>query len=156
MIVVVDTNVLVSAAFWPASDDRQCFVLLARRKCRMAVTEVILDEYRALALRIGQRECPDKDPTPFLDWIERISLLVEPLPLGKRRSRDAKDDPFLACALAVHAQYILTKDKDLLDMGKPFGVEMITPREFCRIWKSQGARIVEASGIHTVTDDIIE
>ena len=66
MIVAVDTNVMVSAAFWPRSEDRRCFVLLARRKCRLAVTEAILDEYRTLATRIGGREFPDKDPTPFL------------------------------------------------------------------------------------------
>lgn len=132
MIVVVDTNVVVSAAFWPRSEDRRCFVLLARRKCRLAVTEVILDEYHALAVRIGRRECPDKDPTPFLDWIERVALLVQPAPLGKRRSRDAKDDPFLACALASHAEFIVTKDKDLLALEKPFGVEVVTPREFYR------------------------
>lgn len=132
MIVVVDTNVVVSAAFWPRSEDRRCFVLLARRKCRLAVTEAILDEYRTLATRIGRRECPDKDPTPFLDWIERVALLVESAPLGKRRSRDAKDDPFLACALASRAEFIVTKDKDLLVLEKPFGVEIVTPREFHR------------------------
>lgn len=132
MTVVVDTNVVVSATFWPKSEDRRCFVLLARRKCRLVVTEAILDEYRSLAGRIGRRECPDKDPTPFLDWIERVSLLVEPSPLGKRRSRDAKDDPFLACALASRAEFVVTKDKDLLAMEKPFGVEIITPREFYR------------------------
>ncbi|NLH71486.1 MAG: putative toxin-antitoxin system toxin component, PIN family [Verrucomicrobia bacterium] len=112
--------------------NRRCFVLLARRKCRLAVTEAILDEYRTLATRIGRRECPDKDPTPFLDWIERVALLVESAPLGKRRSRDAKDDPFLACALASRAEFIVTKDKDLLALGKPFGVEIVTPREFHR------------------------
>jgi len=130
--VVVDTNVVVSAAFWPRSEDRRCFMLLARRKCRLAVTEAILDEYRILATRIGRRECPDKDPTPFLDWIERVALLVEPAPLGKRRSRDVKDDPFLACALASSAGFVVTKDKDLLALGKPFGIEIITPREFYR------------------------
>jgi putative PIN family toxin of toxin-antitoxin system len=130
--IVVDTNVVVSAAFWPKSEDRRCFVLLARRKCRLAVTEVILDEYRALAVRIGHRECPDRDPTPFLDWIERVALLVEPSPLGKRRSRDVKDDPFLACALACRAEFIVTKDKDLLALRKPFGVEIVTPRDFYR------------------------
>jgi putative PIN family toxin of toxin-antitoxin system len=128
----MDTNVVVSAAFWPRSEDRRCFVLLARRKCRMAVTEVILDEYRSLAARIGRRECPDKDPAPFLDWIERVALLVEPSPLGKRRSRDVKDDPFLACALACRAEFIVSKDKDLLALKKPFGVEIVTPRDFYR------------------------
>ena len=132
MTIVVDTNVVVSAAFWPKSEDRRCFVLLARRKCRLAVTEIILDEYRTVATRIGRRECPDQDPRPFLEWIERIALLVEPAPLGKRRSRDVKDDPFLSCALASHAELILTKDKDLLALGKPFGVEIVTPREFYR------------------------
>lgn len=132
MTIVVDTNVVVSAAFWPKSEDRLCFVLLARRKCRLAVTELILNEYRCLAARIGRRECPERDPTAFLDWIERVALLVEPAPLGKRRSRDAKDDPFLACALASRAEFIVTKDKDLLALGKPFGVEIVTPRQFYR------------------------
>ena len=132
MTVVVDTNVVFSAAFLPKRADRRCFVLLARRKCRLAVTEAILGEYRTVAARIGGRECPDKDPTPFLDWIERVALLLEPSPLGKRRSRDAKDDPFLACALASHAEFIVTKDKDLLALEKPFGVEIVTPREFYR------------------------
>ena len=132
MTIVVDTNVVVSAAFWPKSEDRRCFVLLARRKCRLAVTEIILDEYRALATRIGRRECPDKDPAPFMDWIERVALLVEPSPLGKRRSRDVKNDLFLACALASRAEFIVTRDKDLLALEKPFGVEIVTPREFYR------------------------
>jgi putative PIN family toxin of toxin-antitoxin system len=130
--VVLDTNVVVSAAFWPKSEDRRCFVLLARRKCRLAVTEIILDEYRALVTRIGRRKCPDKNPAPFLDWIERVALLVEPSPLGKQRSRDAKDDPFVACALASRAEFIVTKDKNLLALEKPFGIEIVTPREFYR------------------------
>ena len=132
MTIVVDTNVVVSAAFWPRSEDRRCFVLLARRRCRLAVTDIILDEYHALAARVGRRECPDKDPKPFLDWIERVALLVEPSPLGKRRSRDAKDDPFLACALASRAEFLVTKDRDLLVLEKPFGVAIVTPREFYR------------------------
>jgi uncharacterized protein len=131
-MIVVDTNVVVSAAFWPGSEDRRCFVLLARRKWRLAVTEVILEEYRSVAARIGRREFPGLDPAPFLDWIERIALLVEPSPLGKQRSRDAKDDPFLACALASRAEFIVTKDGDLLALQKPFGVQVLTPREFSR------------------------
>ena len=75
---------------------------------------------------------PDKDPTPFLAWIERVPLRVEPVPLGKRRSRDVKDDPFLACALASRATLLVTKDKDLLELNKPFGVKIVTPRQFLR------------------------
>jgi putative PIN family toxin of toxin-antitoxin system len=130
--IVVDTNVVVSAAFWPRSEDRRVFVLLARRKCRLAVTEVILHEYRSVAARVGRRECPDRDPALFLDWIERVARSVEPAPLGKRRGRDAKDEPFVACALASRADSIVTKDNDLLALGKPFGVQILTPRQLYR------------------------
>jgi putative PIN family toxin of toxin-antitoxin system len=136
--VVVDTNVVVSAALWPGSEDRRCFLLLARRGFRLAVTVPILEEYRSVTVRVGLRECPEVNAVPFLDWIERVSLQVEPAPLGKQRSRDVKDDPFLACALASDATFIVTKDKDLLALGKPFGVKMITPREFCRWMRSSG------------------
>ena len=55
--------------------------------------------------------------------------LVEPAPLGKQRSRDAKDDPYLACALAAGAKIIVSRDDDLLALQKPFGIQIITPRE---------------------------
>jgi predicted nucleic acid-binding protein len=57
-------------------------------------------------------------------------IVVDTSPLGKRRSRDAQDDPFLACALASRAGLIVTKDHDLLSLGKPFGVQVVTPRDF--------------------------
>lgn len=123
MIVVFDTNVVVSAAFWAGSDDRRCFTLVAKRKCRLATTEEILAEYRELAERIRQKKFPQKNPKPLLDWIALKSLIVEPVSLGKQRSRDAEDDPFLACALASEAKIIVSKDLDLLELHKPFGID---------------------------------
>lgn len=55
--------------------------------------------------------------------------LVEPAPLGKPRSRDVKDDPYLACALAAGAKVIVSRDEDLLVLQKPFGIQILTPRE---------------------------
>jgi predicted nucleic acid-binding protein len=54
---------------------------------------------------------------------------VAPAPRGKQRSRDPGDDPFLAAALAAEAAVIVTLGGDLLALGKPFGVEVITPRQ---------------------------
>ena len=54
---------------------------------------------------------------------------VEPAPVGKQRSRDAQDDPYLACALAARAKFIVSRDDDLLTLEKPFGIQIITPRE---------------------------
>jgi predicted nucleic acid-binding protein len=40
-----------------------------------------------------------------------------------------KDDPYLACALGAGAKTIITRDADLLVLRKPFGIQIITPRE---------------------------
>src|SRR5438477_1467141 len=116
MIVVIDTNVFVSAAFWPQGESRRCFYLLARRRFQLAVTPAILEEYRELASRIRRAEFPEKDPQPFLDWVEEKSLHFAPALLGKQRSKDMKDDIFLAGALASGAALIVSKDHHLLDL----------------------------------------
>ena len=41
-------------------------------------------------------------------------MIVDPAPLGKQRSRDPKDDPYIAAALGAQARAIVTYDKDLL------------------------------------------
>jgi len=69
------------------------------------------------------------DPHTILDWYYQTVRLVEPAPLGKPRSRDSKDDPYLACALCAGAKWIISRDEDLLVLQKPFGISIITPRE---------------------------
>jgi putative PIN family toxin of toxin-antitoxin system len=130
MTVVLDTNVFVSAIFWPG-DDRRCLAQWSRRKFRVALTPQILDEYRETALRLAA-EFSAVNPKPWLDWIADRAVMVEPTQLGKRRSRDADDDAFLACALAAGAEFIVSKDRHLLRLGKPFGIEILTPRDFLR------------------------
>jgi uncharacterized protein len=128
MTVLVDTNVVVSAIFWPG-ESRDCLVLWARRRFDLAVSVPILEEYSEIAHRLARR-LGQVDPEPWLHWIEQKAKVYEPAPLGKRRSRDPKDDPFLACALACGAKIIVSKDNDLLVLEKPFGVEILPPRQF--------------------------
>ena len=68
-------------------------------------------------------------PHTILDWYYGTVEIGFPAPLGKQRSRDARDDPYLACALGASAGLIVSRDQDLLVLGKPFGVEIIAPRQ---------------------------
>jgi putative PIN family toxin of toxin-antitoxin system len=92
----------------------------------------MLAEYESVIPEILAEEIPEINAHPKLVWVRSKSKLVEPAPLGKRRSRDAKDDIYLACALAGGAQYIATYDNDLLALEKPFGIATIRPAEFLR------------------------
>jgi len=105
---------------------------LARRRFQLAMTKAILTEYRTTAERFSTK--PGKYQGfkwhPLFDLVRTRAEFFEAAPLGKQRSRDAQDDIFLACALAGGAKIIVSKDYDLLDMEKPFGIEILTPANF--------------------------
>ena len=128
MNVVADTNVVISAIFWPG-ESRRCLTLWAKRRFHLALTIPVFEEYAEVARRVAVK-IPEVNPEPWLHWIERKAKVYEPAPVGKQRSRDPDDDPFLACALASGSKIIISKDNDLLVLEKPFGIEILTPRQF--------------------------
>ena len=48
-------------------------------------------------------------------------------------TRDPKDDPLVACAVEGRANYLVSGDRDLLDLGEYEGIQMVTPRGFLDI-----------------------
>ena len=44
--------------------------------------------------------------------------------------RDPNDDKFFECAVAGRAQYIVSEDKDILDVGEIEGIKTVTADEF--------------------------
>jgi putative PIN family toxin of toxin-antitoxin system len=126
MRVVLDANVVFAGVGW-RGEAYQCLLAMARRRIRVFATLEILEEVRALtAARADKFKFP---PHTLLAWYYDRVKLVEPAPLGKQRSRDVKDDPYLACALAAGAQIIVSRDDDLLALKKPFGIQILMPRE---------------------------
>jgi predicted nucleic acid-binding protein len=43
---------------------------------------------------------------------------------------------FLACALASRARHLIARDPDLLTLGKPFGIAIVTDEQFLRLTKT--------------------
>jgi predicted nucleic acid-binding protein len=126
MRVVFDAGVVFSGAGW-RGEAHLCLLAMARRRVIAFATIQTLEELRRVADQIGFKA--RHSPHAILDWYYGAVKMVAPVPLGKQRSRDVKDDPYLACALAAFAGLIVSRDQDLLVLGKPFGVEIITPRE---------------------------
>ncbi|HVM48519.1 MAG TPA: PIN domain-containing protein [Candidatus Acidoferrum sp.] len=126
MRVVVDAGVVFSGAGW-GGEAYLCLAALARRRVLAFATTHTLEELRRAVEAIGFKAV--HSPYTILEWYYGAAKMVAPAPLGKQRSRDATDDPYLACALAASAQFIVSRDHDLLVLGKPFGIGIITPRE---------------------------
>ena len=132
MIVVFDTNVVVEAIFWPRSTARRALTGLALRRFKTAVSQEILDEYAAVTADIRTRLFARAQPSGALAWIAAKSVRVEPMPLPGKLSRDPDDNVFVASAAAVQATFLVTQDRDLLVLGKPYGIRIATHVELIR------------------------
>lgn len=53
-------------------------------------------------------------------------------------SRDVKDDKVLAAAKAAQASYVVSEDRDLLDLGEYEGIKIITAREYLTLLQDAG------------------
>ena len=126
MRVVLDANVVFAGAGW-RGEAYLCLVAMARRHVTAFATVFILEELRLLVADRATRA--PHSPSTIVEWYCDVVKKVPPAALGKQRSRDPKDDPYLACALAAQADLIVSRDEDLLSLQKPFGIEIITPRE---------------------------
>ena len=126
MRVVLDANVVFAGVGW-RGEAYNCLLAMAKRRITVYATLEILEEVRSLVADRGHKF--KYQPGGTLNWYYDRVKLVETAPLGKQRSRDAKDDPYLACALAAGAKIIVSRDDDLLALEKPFGIQIVTPRE---------------------------
>ena len=126
--VVFDCGVVMAGIGW-RSEPHLC-LSTAGRSCRPFITPDILAEYERILKRMEAEKSFKQSPWPLFHWFTEKCRTVEPSPLGKQRSRDPKDDPYLACALAANARFIISRDPHLLDSEKPFGIEIVTPRAF--------------------------
>lgn len=95
-------------------------------------TEETLAETSEVTTRLFREKRPKHNATGRLMWYLSRVRVVDPAPLGKGRCRDQTDDTYLSAALAAKAKCLVTYDRDLLDLGKPFGIEIVKPSEFLR------------------------
>jgi|ERR1043166_2005991 putative PIN family toxin of toxin-antitoxin system len=131
MRVVLDANVVASAVCWDGEAYR-CFVKLARRQIFAYGTLETVQETSEVAAYLIRENQPKHYATGRLNWYLEKVRMVEASPLGKQRSRGAKDDPYLAAAIAARAEAIVSYDKDLLTLRKPIGIEILRPIQLLR------------------------
>jgi uncharacterized protein len=128
MKLVIDTNVFVAGIFWYGPP----YTILEAwqaKKIHVAMTTDILDEYNRVA-EILQKKYPRVHLTSIIEWVTRYTEVCYPAVLSKPISIDPDDDKFIACALAAKANYIISGDKDLLDVSGVFGIQVVKPRAF--------------------------
>jgi putative PIN family toxin of toxin-antitoxin system len=104
--LVLDTNLLVSAALKPEGLPRTILLLALTKPARLYVSDAILSEYRdvlsrpELHIREGLRR-------QFLQIVENRAHRISPIRLQLVTS-DPDDSIFIECADAARADYLIT------------------------------------------------
>jgi len=126
--LVVDTNVLISGAFYPGPSSRVLDACV-RGEFQIVLPPEIIDEYT----RVGEEFSRKRPNVPFarlLDILISTALLVQAPPLPTPVCEDPDDDKFIACAPAGNAKVITSGDKHLLSVSGYAGIEVLRPRRF--------------------------
>ena len=130
MRVIFDTNVFV-AAF---AAQGLCSKLLERANKHdfvLYISPFIIDELkRVLETKISLSTIEIEEA---ISLIAEVAKVINPEKTGikvEKVCRDKDDDNILACVLAVNAHYLVTGDKDLLELKKYKKTKIIPPRTF--------------------------
>lgn len=135
MRAVLDTNVVISATLARGGNEDRILRAWRRRAFELVLSPAILEEMaRALFYARIQRArwLTEQETIELIELLAHESVLVP----GKARlrvSRDPEDDKFLSAALDAEAEYVVTGDRDLLDLGAYRTVRVVAPATFLKI-----------------------
>jgi putative PIN family toxin of toxin-antitoxin system len=117
---VFDCMVFLQAAGRLASPARACFHLIEEGRVTLCLSPEILVEVRAVLTRPKTLQ---KFPLLSPEWVESFvrdvetrAVLLSQVPKVLTLERDPKDEPYLNLALAAQANYLVSRDRDLLDL----------------------------------------
>jgi putative PIN family toxin of toxin-antitoxin system len=127
--IVIDSNTLVSRLLLPSSTPSQA-VSKAVKSGIILQSEGTLEELaNVLSRKKFDRYVSIEDRQKFLRLLARISEFVE-IVRRIKVCRDPKDDKFLELVANGSADYLLTGDKDLLELNSFENVPILTSKEF--------------------------
>ena len=139
---VLDTTVLVSALLRHVPGGASCeFLRLAQEGAyELYLSDDILEETARVLLtseRIRKRyRYSDADAAEFCQLLAQSATIVSDVP-ELTVVRDPNDNMIVACAIAARADYLVTRDRDMLSLGEYEGVSIVTPEAFLQMLRQQ-------------------
>lgn len=133
MIVVLDTNVIISGLLSSGGPPAQILDLWEAGAFDVAISAPLLEELkRALDYKQVKKylKLAPGEINALLGQWSTISIYVEPEAELDVVEEDPDDNRVLECAIAAEANYIISGDKHLLDLGEYQGIEVLPPAGF--------------------------
>jgi putative PIN family toxin of toxin-antitoxin system len=125
--VVFDCNVLLVAAAKERSAAAACLWLARSGYIRLFLSKDVLAEVEDVLNRPKIRQAfdtlTDELVNSFLERLREVGEFVRSVPKKFIYPRDKNDEPYINLAGAVDAHYLVSRDKDLLDLNTGHSIE---------------------------------
>ena len=116
MRIMLDTNIIISAALFPNGRAAQAFFKALQPPYQPLVCDYVVDELHRKFREKFPNRLTELEAFLFnaLSFIKLVSTPEEAVS-SEQKIRDPKDRPILRAALDAHADLFLTGDKDFLE-----------------------------------------
>lgn len=128
MKVVLDTNVFISSFF--GGNPRKIIRLWASGDITLCLSNSIVREYIEVLRRMGLENQPELDEILYLFRSGTYLLFGTKTPVLHVVKDDPDDNKFIECAVALHAEYIISGDRHLIEIEDYLGIRIVSPKKF--------------------------
>ena len=133
MKVVLDTNVLIDGFRDDYSYEKQIIDEIRTGKIEAYANRQTLQENKLILGRLVDNPKYERE---LNDFFSQITMVVNRRNI--RVVRDPEDNKILESAVEASAEFLITKDSDLLGLKKYENIEMITPQAFWVRYQDEG------------------
>jgi uncharacterized protein len=133
MKVVLDTNVIIDGIKDDYSYEKQIIDAVRNGEIEAYANHQTLQENRLIMRRLIDNPEYEKDINDLLSQINHV--------VNRRQIhivRDPEDNKILESAVEAQADYLITRDNDLLSLEKYQEVEIVNPSQFWVRYKDEG------------------
>jgi putative PIN family toxin of toxin-antitoxin system len=131
---VIDTNVLISAVLSKSGTPAEMLDRWRKRLFIVATSETAIQEAQRVLDDLSSRgryNLPSSEVSEFIQLLRKEALFVSgQIAVSGIIPQDKTDEIFLAIALEVNADAIVSGDKHLLKLGKFNNIPIVTPHQF--------------------------
>ena len=133
MNIVFDSNIYI-AAF---ATHGVCHLMLESciTEHGVFISDFILGEIKEKLIK--KIKLPPETVDEIISYLGEQAIVINPKNLVSDICRDPDDDNIISLGLAAKAEYIVTGDRDLLDIGQYASLHMVSPKEFSEVLKNQ-------------------
>ena len=128
MKIVFDANIFISSFFWNGNPKKIMERIISGTD-ELFITKEILEEIEDVIRRPKFHANNDKI-NYFINSIEEIGNKITPQKLVKNGSRDRTDNKYIECGIAANADYIISGDIHLLELGKYESIKIVTAKDY--------------------------